>query len=132
MAFEWLDTTFATTERGCRDSTGNWRNMERREGQTERHEGFFLMGSTAGLEGSDGIVTTDICVHQGDDYYMVEWGDGVTSSSEMSHENGNRIVEVYTNEMIYRVYDIKGSFFYSEVRQNSMIKVIMKILVGSS
>ena len=108
MALEWLDTTFSTTERGCRDSTGNWRNMERREGQTARHEGYFLMGSSAGIEGSDGIVTTDICVHQGDNYYMVEWGDGVTSSSDISRDHGNRIVEVYTSENIYRVFDIKG------------------------
>ncbi|XP_075247451.1 uncharacterized protein LOC142340645 [Convolutriloba macropyga] len=104
---EWQDTIFATIERGCRDSAGNWRNMERREGQVERHEGHFFMGNTAWMGETGGIVTTDICVHQGDNYYMVEWGDGVTSSSEMSRDHGNRIVEVYTTENIYRVFDIK-------------------------
>ena len=108
MTVEWQDTIFATIERGCRDSAGNWRNMERREGQVERHEGHFFMGNTAWMGETGGIVTTDICVHQGDNYYMVEWGDGVTSSSEMSRDHGNRIVEVYTTENIYRVFDIKG------------------------
>ena len=88
--------------------------MERREGEPDRLEGYVLMGSTFGVETTEDQVATDVCVHTADEdddtgrYYMIEWGDGVTSSSDMSRDHGNRIVEVYTNEHIYRVFDIKS------------------------
>ena len=99
----WPDTLLATEQRGCRNSS---ENMNLR---------FQLLGSTLSDTSGQDQVTTDVCVHtadeDGDDgtghYYMVEWGDGVTSSSDMSRDHGNRIVEVFTKEMIYRVYDIR-------------------------
>ncbi|XP_075247488.1 uncharacterized protein LOC142340680 [Convolutriloba macropyga] len=97
----WPDTLLATEQRGCRNSS---ENMDL---------SFQLLGSTLGETSGQGQVTTGVCVYTADKdddtghYYMVEWGDGVTSSTDISRDHGNRIVEVYTNEMIYRVYDIR-------------------------
>ena len=111
----WPDTLLATEQRGCRNSS---ENMDL---------SFQLLGSTLGETSGQGQVTTGVCVYTADKdddtghYYMVEWGDGVTSSTDISRDHGNRIVEVYTNEMIYRVYDIRR-----KCASDSLIQVLQK------
>ena len=95
---DWPERDTATHNRGCRDSSGNWRDFEQRSGDyNSRREGFQFNGGHNHR--------TDACFHTSNNAHWFEWNE---NPEMMGPHSGDRFVELFTETKIYNIYDMRG------------------------